>query len=634
MPEYLAPGVYVEEVEMGAKPVEGVSTSTTAFIGAAQKGPVMEPTLVTSWSQYELTFGGFSRNPMFHLAYAVDAFFRNGGKRAYIVRVGSDGGAYATGEILNPVSEPLVKLTAKNIGTEGNNISFNVTQSSISGTVNVFKKQINVVSESGGLITLENFPTGFEVGDIVRFTDISNNTDSAVISSINGKVITINETFAGFTFANAIMRTEDIVQGTTSIKVENASNFFPGSLVDISNGTYHTDGFVKGIIGKKLIFDAPLFPSILLSMDSLAPVVNVRSKEFDMTITNGLINESFTNLGMDQRHPRFLNRTISSGLVSINATETLSGITTAESFFASFPISGNLSGGIDINLNSLQYAQGLVPLEKVEGISLVAIPGQTSLAIQQAVIDHCEKMRYRFAVLDSLPGVEPAGTGSVLEQRRLLGTARGFGAIYYPWVQSMDPVTRDILTLPPSGAITGVYARSDSERGVHKAPANEKVAGAIGLERKVTKGEQEVLNPESINVLRFFPGKGNLVWGARTLASDPAWKYVNVRRLFLYLEESIERATQWAVFEPNDPKLWARVKQTITQFLTRVWKDGALMGNTPEDAFFVRCDRSTMTQDDIDNGRLIVLVGAAPVKPAEFVVFRIAQWQGGAVTTE
>lgn len=251
------------------------------------------------------------------------------------------------------------------------------------------------------------------------------------------------------------------------------------------------------------------------------------------------------------------------------------------------------------------------------------------------MIEHCEKMRYRFAILDSEPNVEPAGTnGSVKTQRAGLGSAKGYAALYYPWIQGMDPVTKELIYLPPSGALAGIYARSDGERGVHKAPANEKVKGVVGLERIVTKGEQEVLNPEGINVIRFFPGKGNLVWGARTVASDPLWKYINVRRLFVFLEESIERATQWVVFEPNDEKLWARVKQTITQFLTRVWKDGALMGNTPGEAFFVKCDRTTMTQDDIDNGRLIVLIGVAPVKPAEFVIFRIAQWQGGAEVSE
>ena len=182
--------------------------------------------------------------------------------------------------------------------------------------------------------------------------------------------------------------------------------------------------------------------------------------------------------------------------------------------------------------------------------------------------------------------------------------------------------------------MAGIYARSDTERGVHKAPANEVVRGAKKLEFLITKGEHDLLNPRGVNVIRFFPGRGIRVWGARTLSSNTLWKYINVRRLFIYIEESIEEGTQWVVFEPNNEKLWARVRATITQFLTRVWRDGALMGTKAEEAFFVKCDRSTMTQDDIDNGRLICVIGIAPVKPAEFVIFRIAQWAGGSAVTE
>jgi len=188
--------------------------------------------------------------------------------------------------------------------------------------------------------------------------------------------------------------------------------------------------------------------------------------------------------------------------------------------------------------------------------------------------------------------------------------------------------------MPPGGYVTGVYSRSDTERGVHKAPANEVVFGASDLEFQIMKGEQDVLNPKGVNVIRAFPGRGIRIWGARTLSSNTLWKYINVRRLFIYIEASIEKGTQWVVFEPNDYRLWSRVKITITQFLTGVWRSGALMGTTPEEAFFVKCDRSTMTQDDIDNGRLICIIGIAPVKPAEFVIFRIAQWQGGSAATE
>ncbi len=280
---------------------------------------------------------------------------------------------------------------------------------------------------------------------------------------------------------------------------------------------------------------------------------------------------------------------------------------------------------------------GLQAFNEIDEINIVCIPGVTSDTVQQAMITHCENMKDRFCILDP---VEDADIDDIKTQKNSVVSQRGYGALYYPWIKvsvEMTQANKTVLEqkdVPPSGYIAGIYARSDTERGVHKAPANEIIRGALKIKIAITKGEQDILNPLGINCIRAFPGRGIRIWGARTTASDALWKYINVRRLFLFLEESIEEGTQWVVFEPNDEKLWARVKQTVTQFLTRVWKDGALMGTTPEAAFFVKCDRTTMTQDDIDNGRLIVLIGVAPVKPAEFVIFRIAQWTGGSEVSE
>jgi phage tail sheath protein FI len=213
-----------------------------------------------------------------------------------------------------------------------------------------------------------------------------------------------------------------------------------------------------------------------------------------------------------------------------------------------------------------------------------------------------------------------------------------YAAIYYPWITVRDPLVKDNRDIPPSGHMIGIYARVDVDRGVHKAPANEVIRGIVELEELVNKREQDILNPSpvNINVLRDFrkSNRGLRVWGARCITSDTDWKYINVRRLFIFVEESIDEGTQWVVFEPNDEPLWARVRQSVTNFLTRVWRDGALQGATAEEAFFVKCDRTTMTQDDIDNGRLIMLVGIAAVKPAEFVIIRIGQKAGGAEIEE
>jgi hypothetical protein len=267
---------------------------------------------------------------------------------------------------------------------------------------------------------------------------------------------------------------------------------------------------------------------------------------------------------------------------------------------------------------------GIYALENIDDISIVAVPGQTDQDIQNAIVNHCTAMRYRFGILDARPN---ARLKDVQDQRQLYDTT--YAAIYYPWLVIGDAFGRngDVRYIPPSGHMAGIYARSDVQRGVHKAPANEVVLGVRDLQVRLTKGEQDILNPRHVNCLRDFRdlNRGLRVWGARTLSSDPEWKYVNVRRLFLFVEKSIERGTQFAVFEPNAEPLWATINRSLSNFLTAVWKSGALEGVKPEEAFFVKVDRSTMTQNDIDNGRLIILVGIAPVKPAEFVIFRISQ---------
>ena len=214
------------------------------------------------------------------------------------------------------------------------------------------------------------------------------------------------------------------------------------------------------------------------------------------------------------------------------------------------------------------------------------------------------------------------------------GFDSSYATMYYPWIEISDPVTDKPIKVPPSGHVAGVWARSDNTRGVHKAPANEVVLGATSLDYNVTKGEQDTLNPNGINCIRAFPGMGIRVWGARTLSSNPSWRYINVRRLFNFVEKSIERGTQWIVFEPNEPRLWGRIQRDVGFFLRSVWRDGALFGLNPSEAYYVKCDAETNPPDVVDAGQLIVEIGIAPVKPAEFVVFRIAQYSGGAALSE
>jgi uncharacterized protein len=282
---------------------------------------------------------------------------------------------------------------------------------------------------------------------------------------------------------------------------------------------------------------------------------------------------------------------------------------------------------------------GFGGLETIPEVTMVAVPDAMT-AFQQGVIDleglkavqlamvaHCELMGNRVAILDAPPSMNAQQVKDWRVDQA--GYDSKFAALYWPWIKVFDPATGDNVFIPPSGHMAGIWGRNDDTRGVHKAPANEVVRGAIDLELKLSKGEHDMLNPVGVNCIRAFPGQGIRVWGARTLSSDPEWKYVNVRRLFNYLEDSILNGTQWAVFEPNDNALWAKLRRSIAAFLVMEWRKGALFGLTPSEAFFVKCDSETNPAEAIDVGQVTCEIGVAPVKPAEFVIFRLAQFSGG-----
>ena len=273
---------------------------------------------------------------------------------------------------------------------------------------------------------------------------------------------------------------------------------------------------------------------------------------------------------------------------------------------------------------------GLKTFDDIDEIQLVVAPGQTDPAIQDALLTHCEVRKDRFAVLDSPETIDMGGIDKIPKPRD-----SKYGAYYFPWIEVYDP-ERGNLFVPPSGHMVGIYARSDTERGVHKAPANEVVRGALGLKYSISRAEQDILNPKGINCIRDFSrrGRGIRVWGARTVSSDASWRYINVRRLFIMVESSIEIGMQWAVFEPNDHRLWKKITRDVSAFLYRIWRTGALFGQTPEEAFYVKCDAETNPPETIDAGQVITEIGICPVKPAEFVIFRIGQWQSGSDVAE
>jgi len=573
MPEYLAPAVYVEETSFRSKSIEGVGTSTAAFVGLTSRGPVsavagVAPPLLTSFPDFEryyggidnLTIGGVSTTNM--LAQAALAFFNNGGGRLYVARVLGSAAAAATSGALNaapvPAAAEQVVINARHAGG-----------ASLSGRPGVNYSVRLSLSE---LASSKRLALRQPVGTLVR---------------------------AG---AN------HFVMGLTPIATDAADLAAWNALGD----------------------DAP---------------VTILSLGVEVTGPSGVIAE-YAGLGFHARHARYAGLVLganppiaSDGLTNpivltmganVDAFELRTVI-----FGANAERVVDLTGGTDGAgaPSTPDYQAALDRLLAIEDISIVAAPGAsaftapTPAAVNQMLIGHAEARRsYRIAVLDSPPNLDVSGIRGV---KTLLDSK--YAALYYPWIRvanplaGTDPTAPTEIDLPPSGFVCGIYARNDIQRGVHKAPANETVTGALGLQRDVRFGEQEVLNPLGVNCIRALPNRGIRVWGARTLSSDPEWKYVNVRRYFLYLEASIDRGTQWAVFEPNGERLWANVRTTISDFLYSEWLNGALLGANPKEAFFVRCDRSTMTQNDLDNGRLICLIGVAALKPAEFVIFRIGQ---------
>jgi phage tail sheath protein FI len=427
----------------------------------------------------------------------------------------------------------------------------------------------------------------------------------------------------------------------TQLSVNGAQKLYAGAIVELDNGTQKEVHTVASTSGTVVTFDAALANSYVETdwLRVFEAEVLVRYQQ----VGGQLVTEDFTNLRIADAGTPLGDNDPNSLWVAVNAQSQLVTLVPGAAFstgITEFPTTWPHGGWLtlangDDHLEALSiedfvgvdggsgHRTGIQALEDIDEIAICSVPGMWSQTVQAALIDHCQLLKDRFAILDPPDGLDIDGIGAF---RQAFDTE--YAALYYPWCVTVDPSTSSNVHMPPSGFLAGIYADTDVNRGVHKAPANVVIQGINlvgGLAADVTKREQDVLNPVGINALRFFPGRGELVWGARTLSSDTDWKYINVRRLFIFIEKSIFNGTQWVVFEPNNEQLWALVRQSITAFLTTIWQTGALAGTTQDQAFFVRCDRTTMTQDDLDNGRLICIIGLAPVFPAEFVIFRFEQ---------
>jgi uncharacterized protein len=417
--------------------------------------------------------------------------------------------------------------------------------------------------------------------------------------------------------------------GNGAYRVKNSSGFNEGDTVTFSDGSAKITSKVVQARDNMIELSPALEGDVV--DNGLLPVKVLTTNEFTMHIVYGDEVETYENCSFNVSASNYVDKAASrSALVNVQAKNDAN---VAALFGDHAKYSAVLSGGSDGSLSGISPSNfigedngpgkrtGIQSFVDNDQVSIMAIPGVTEPAVQLALVAHCENLGSRFAILD-IPR-EKTKVPDVLTHRDMFDSS--YAAMYNPWLQVFDPLEKRNVMVPPSGSVAGVYARSDSTRGVEKAPANEVVRGVTGLDVQYNKGEQDILNPKGVNLIRTFSGQGIRIWGARTTSSNALWKYINIRRLFIFVEESIKAGTNWVVFEPNDERLWARVHRTIDAFLTRVWRGGALMGSSPGEAFFIDISRNTMTQDDIDNGRLICVIGIAPVKPAEFVIFRITQ---------
>jgi hypothetical protein len=716
MPEYLAPGVYIEEKSFRARSIEGVGTSVAAIVGPTRTGPFRgKPEPVTSFAEFERIFGDLedlhflnNKTQLNYTALAARAFFDNGGKQLFVSRVVKDvnssnaasDGSSAVKAVRGSADNKL-KFQSRFPGKAGNYVLELHWQDS----ENLFSIAATTVPEDGEELFLEasNLPKEVRVvaGDLeaAKFPltiKARVKRNGANFDVLSGEIKSGNEVVAlnRLVIAQLPAATSKISRiklrqpAGGSLQDNDAVELRLSDVTDLSaiSGVAHwgtlkvLKGFIKPLSNASVItIPAAQNPSLAGNIDlpvsalaalpgNISALLVRRNFDLDVLRVDGIdklrkgasgeviyrvagLSTSATGddslgqklLAKPPTRDAALTQPIACTVASDAAVFTLlHGLFDNQALNNPHPVNGpryliELQNGSDGDIpESGDYAgevhdkdgnTGFSSFEQVEDIAIVMTPAAAvldttkHLAVVIEMQKHCKRMQYRVGIVDSEANMsvsEIRDFKSKLDDSRL--------ALYYPWVVSSDPTgKRNTISLPPGGFIAGVYANTDVTRGVHKAPANEVVLGALYFEQEINRFQQELLNPNGINCLRSMPGRGQRVWGARTTSSDPEWKYINVRRYFLFLERSIDKSTQWAVFEPNGESLWSSIRISIEDFLYNEWVNGHLLGATPKHAYFVRCDRSTMTQNDLDNGRLICEVGVAALKPAEFVIFRIGQ---------
>jgi phage tail sheath protein FI len=634
------PGVYIQEIDRPG-PIAGVGTSTAGIIGPAVAGPIGVPTFLTNLTEFESIFGTFVVGPPIYSTHAVHGFFANGGSTMYFVRVGTGANArLSLNDSTTSPGAPTLVVTARQEGSAGNFITVQAQDSSPLSNTTVVKNASDLAgSGAAGDVVEVTAVAGFKPGDEVEVVVGANPAERRTVKSIDsgGKKLTLN-TPLSHNGATGTVRIADLTSSQKTFRVAAVDKLEPGSYVSIVQGgtkAFKVVGAVEPV--NRFITLAESLGSSF-SLAAADPDVDFKSLEFDLKVNSpGNPSETFAQMAMDPRHSRYYRKIFDSKYVNVNPVDPPNQSAPP----TNRPVAAGpspLAGGADDNRSAIgpaEYAAALTALEKIDDVNILLAPDSTDLVVQKSLIDHCEKMKDRFAILDPKPGATPA---DITAQRKdpLINSDRGFAALYYPRIVVTNPLGDGFLVVPPSGHIAGLYARVDDEKGVFKAPANETLRNLVGLERVLSDDENGPLNEIGVNVIRSFVGRGIRVWGARTIApaAQTQWRYINVRRLMLFIEESLQEGTLSAVFEPNNEGLWETLKRTINGFLHRVWQSGALVGIKPEEAFRVRIDRELNPPEVRALGQLVIEVRVAPTTPAEFIVFRIIQQPGEPIIEE
>lgn len=650
------PGVYIDEFTPGA-PIQGVATNIAALIGVAARGPLDQPFRVTSWEQFQRVFGD-APVPGFHLWYAARGFFENGGTVCYIVRA-SDG-AYDSLDLDNLGGSATVEVRARQPGVSGITVEVAEQHRLTAASTGFFRPSGTLATQAGRDITLNaGGAWRFRAGDEIT---IHTSGERRRVVRATGNLLRVAEPFANAYAAGQTVRLADTQNSTRTVRIASSVPLPPealvaGTLLNFDPAGVALGGIVEAVqlefmsdpanpantdTSYRVTLRAPLGTGF--SLDPGTPT-QIRSEEFRLTVNLGGPTH-YDHLAIDSAHPRYYVRIVNGdadGLVELRRREPPPPTALPLNSLATMAATA-LAGGAPENLANLanpasasadaEFGAALDMLRAIDEVTLIAIPDRRTIAVQQALVNHCVELMDRFAIVDSSYDFTVDEHTDVENQRTALATERGYAALYYPWLRVPPKGSGEPVLVPPSGHVCGIVARSDARKGVHKAPANEIVNGAVGVERRLDKTTHGLLNLDAINVIEQSGVGRPVLMGARTTATDLNWLHVSTRRLFNYLEESIQEGISWAIFEPNNLQLWQKLRRSISDFLTRSWREGALFGKTAEEAFYVRIDEELNPFSEQQLGRLHIEIGLRPTYPAEFIIVRIGIWPGGGEVSE